>query len=338
MINNPSCAVYVQGPPGVGKTSIPFQVAAELGVPVYLRHPLYEEPVDHRGIPHIANGVTTWSRPDFFGLKNEPLPERAVFLLDEYGQCDQTQQKAYATTLLEKKICDFQLPQGWLIMATGNRVEDRAGAQRLLSHVINRTMVIELTHDIEDFQKWGVATGKISSPVRAFLNWKPSALLDFKPELAKPYASPRSWEKVSALKIPDHLRREAIAGLVGEGHAAEMLAFERTYASLQDPKDVIKAPLKAKVPEQPDVLCAMIESVSEYVRLLGKDEIMNAVKWMQRIPKEYQAMMFTQLSSMMNADKQAKRSEGKELVLLNCLRDSGWIKENADLLRHAING
>jgi MoxR-like ATPase len=63
--------VFIWGSPGIGKSAVVHQLAAELGIPLKDIRALLLDPVNLRGLPFVGkDGRSTWATPDF-------LPRRA---------------------------------------------------------------------------------------------------------------------------------------------------------------------------------------------------------------------------------------------------------------------
>lgn len=58
--------IFLWGPPGVGKSDIIRQVAAEKGIKVIDLRLGQMDPVDLRGVPYVEDGSTKWAVPEFF--------------------------------------------------------------------------------------------------------------------------------------------------------------------------------------------------------------------------------------------------------------------------------
>ena len=126
----PAGPVMLWGPPGVGKSAIVAQVAAGIGgcVTAILSQ---LDPVDVRGLPRIdAAGRAAFAPPSFL-----PDVERdgstGVLFLDELNAAHQSVQVAAMELIHERRSGDYRLPDGWYVVAAGNRRGDRAAAGRM---------------------------------------------------------------------------------------------------------------------------------------------------------------------------------------------------------------
>ncbi len=346
--NDPIPAVMLQGPPGNGKTSVCRQAAARnkcyLLAPNKqgVLHPIMYEPPDLIGIPSVRDGKT-YQNPLSWTLDQAPPGfSRLAIIIDELSQADQSMQKACAPILEERRIGNVVLPPSTLIMATGNRIEDRAGAHKILSHVRSRYVKIDFQSDLEDFESWGMETGLIVPEVRYFLRFKPAMLNTFKPDREGQYACQRGWQKVSHLypHLRPELRGETIQGTVGDGEGSEFMAFAQIWEKMArdfDPAVLLKDPAKAALPSrsEPGVLWAVTGSVAEYTKNRfidskngdGAKALQAGFTYMKRLPKEYYMLGGNLTYRMLPRDRIS------EVIGASGYQD--WFRDHKDVLQEA---
>jgi hypothetical protein len=257
--------VCIEGPPGGGKTTIVREVGEELGVPVIMRNPAMA-PVEDFGAPDmLASG--NWfgyKMPDWFPYKGKPGTERGgILLFDDRNQATPDHQKAIAHICQARDLHGVPMADGWQVISTGNRQADRAGANRVLSHLRNRETVYELDTDLNDSTKWMIDHG-VKPEVISFLRFRPGLLHDHDPQRdANP--TPRSWvEGVSDILgvVPAEAEYDSFKGAVGEGAAAEFVGFMRIFRKLPNPDAILMNPTTADVPTDPATLYALSGALS----------------------------------------------------------------------------
>lgn len=281
-------AVYLWGPPGTGKTSLVTQACQRLGLKVLDLRAVLLDPVDLRGLP-VPNGeVVHWKPPAFLPRKGQDNGKGVIFV-DELAQAPSAVQAAFLQGILDHRIGETELDPHWTWVAASNRQEDRAGTHRLISPLLNRFLHLDLDVSNEDWQSWAAQTG-IMPEVRSFLHFRPALLFDFKPEKGdRAFPTPRSWSFVSDVlpATPGLLLHPVVAGCVGDGPAAEFIAFVQTYRELPDVDALLTNPDKGKVPAKPAVLYALCGAIAERCRN-GADTLRNnAVKYLLRLPDEF---------------------------------------------------
>lgn len=306
------------GGPGTAKSSLVHASALRAGKQMIDIRAVLLDPVDLRGIPKVnGDGMAHWCPPGFL-----PRDGEGVLFLDELPQAPPMVQAACLQLMLDRRIGEYVLPEGWCVLAAGNRQGDRAGAQRLISPLLNRLVHIEVEVSVEDWKAWAV-DAEIAPEVRSFIDFKSDLLYAFRPESTEyAFPTPRSWHFVSNIvKVvtKETLLHDLLAGTVGKGAAAEFMAFLRVWKNLPDMDTILAAPQKAVVPREPDVLCAVIGSLVERVRD-DKKQTDNAVQYIGRMPLEFSVVG---LRDVVGVNPQA--------LALPSVRD--WTRQNGDLFR-----
>src|SRR4051794_31474279 len=223
--------IYLWGSPGVGKSSLVRQAAESLSLDLVDVRATLLDPVDLRGLPRIDGDTAIWLPPAFL-----PRFGEGVLFLDELAQAAPLVQSACLQLTLDRRIGEYELPNGWSVVAASNRSEDRAGTHRLISPLLNRFVHLDLEVSPEDWQRWAVTAG-VAPEVRAFLQYRPALLAQFDPSAnPRAFPTPRSWQFVSDVlpRTADDLLHPVVAGCVGDGAAAEFLGFLRLYRELPD--------------------------------------------------------------------------------------------------------
>ncbi len=257
--------VCIEGPPGGGKTTIVHEVAAELDIPCIEKH-MPTMLVEDFGTPDMLTpGASfTYKLPDWYPYKGKPGTERGgILLFDDRNQAGADLQKVLANICQARTLHGVPMADDWQVVSTGNRQADRAGANRVLSHLRNRETVLELETDLNDSTKWMLDHG-VRPEVVSFLRFRPGMLHNFDPQRdANP--SPRAWvEGVSDVLgvVPPEAEYESFKGAVSEGPAAEFAGFMRIYRKLPNPDAVLMNPTTADVPTDPATLYALSGALS----------------------------------------------------------------------------
>lgn len=308
--------LFLHGAPGIGKSSLVAQACDALGLTLCDVRAVLLDPVDLRGIPTVnGDHRAHWCLPDFL-----PRDGEGVLLLDELPQAPPLTQSACLQLTLDRRIGEYELPDGWIVIAAGNRQEDRAGAHKLITPLLNRFIHLDLEVSVEDWQAWALNNG-VAPDVRSFINFRPSLLFAFDPkDGARAFPTPRSWEFVSQVSsvTPEHLLHAVTAGCVGDGPAAEFIAFRKLYTQLPDPSVVLKNPSSTTVPTDPAVLYALSGALVERARS-AKDKELNALGvFASRMPAEYATLLIRDTIAV--APKAC-----------SCESINGWVRQNATL-------
>jgi len=285
--------VFLWGAPGIGKSEVIDQVAKSLDLPVIDFRASLRDPVDLRGLPLVdaKNGSTRWLPPS-------ELPdakrhgERGVLKLDELNVASQAVQTACFGLVLERRVGEYELPKGWVIVAAGNRLADRASAQRMPTALRNRFAHLEVEPSLDAWSHWASKSG-VHPAVIAFVRFRPEFLHKMPEGEQNGFPTPRSWVKVAKITdAPDATRMHLVSGLIGEGPATEFEAFMRIWKQLPSIDGIFRDPKSVHVPPmgEPAALYAVSAALA---RRATKDNIAKAYEYAKRMPPEFTTLMMT---------------------------------------------
>ena len=167
-------AIMLRGAPGVGKSTIVRTVTEKLGIGFIDVRLAQMERVDFAGLPSINNGMTEWNVPSFWP---RDMKSNGIILLDEITSAPSDCQVAAYSVVLDRRIpnSNYVLPNGWLIVAAGNRTCDRAAVKTMSSALANRFVHFEVEANSEDWVKWAIMNN-INPAVVGFINFRPGLL------------------------------------------------------------------------------------------------------------------------------------------------------------------
>jgi len=262
--------LMVWGPPGAGKSSIIQAVANREGIGFIDFRLSQVEPVDLRGLP-VPNKEE--KSVEWFVTAEFPRDpkSRGILLFDEISAADRSLQVAAYELILDRRLGKlYSLPDGWLVVAAGNRTEDRAVATTMSSALANRFMHVEIDPNSEDWIKWGAAND-IHPAVLGFIKTRPENLFSIKNQnLERGWPSPRSWHRVSEMcKIYDkqktnnyYLLEKIVYGLVGNSAGIDFMTYYKLNEEFDDILEYMTNPAKTiKIPLENDRKWAMCTSM-----------------------------------------------------------------------------
>lgn len=281
--------VFLWGAPGVGKSDAVRMIAKARNVPLIDVRAVLLDPVDLRGIPSIVDGVTRWNPPSFLPIA-ERDGELGILFLDEMNAAPPSTQAALFQLILDRRLGEYRLPDGWQMIAAGNRQSDKAAANRMPSALANRFAHIEIDSSgaefVDSWLAWAdgkaetslrhdclsyTASTAIPDEMKAFHAWckqRGVAMLhnmEGKGDL-KAFPTPRSWSQVAkVMAAPDDLRGDLIAGLVGEAATAEFMGFLKVWQTLVPVVVAFANPDAAAIPVEPSGKFAMAAAISRAI-------------------------------------------------------------------------
>lgn len=302
-------AVMIEGAPGGGKTSTIRAVAQELaGAPFshrvgicdvfgenafgYVEKHMPTMLVEDFGVPDMLGGDSntfSYKIPDWFPADyRDDLPERGILCFDDRNQCGSELQKVLANVQQARNLHGVRLKEGWMVTSTGNRQKDRAGANKVLSHLNDRETTYEYETHLDDWTKWAI-DNNIAAELISFIRFKPGMLHDFDPQRDK-NPTPRSWvEGVGDMigAVPPEAEFETFKGAVGEGPAAEFTGFLKIWRKLPNPDVVLMHPDTAEVPKEPSTLYALAGSLASRATVGNFERV---CRYVERMPPEFSVL------------------------------------------------
>ena len=311
--------VAIEGSPGGGKTSICRLVAEQLGIGFIEKH-MPTMLVEDFGIlfPKENTNKVEYKLPDWFpSADRTDIPDKGILCFDDRNQANADLQKVLANICQARNLHGVPLKEGWQVISTGNRQSDKAGANRVLTHLRNRETVYELLTDMTDWLEWAFEHN-VRPEVISFVKFRPNLLHNFDPQKDQ-NPTPRSWvEGVSdAIGIvPVEAEYDTFKGAVGEGAAAEFVGFLKIHRKLPNPDTKLMNPTQANVPDDPDTLYALCGTLAHKATLANFDRV---ITYVSRMPKEF---------CVLGVDYATRRDD--ELASSGAF--TKWSVDNADVL------
>ena len=275
------------GAGGIGKSAMYQAIADDMGIPL-----LDSRPSD------LASGTTRWLQPDDFPRVDRDGP-RGIWLFDEISACSLPVQVALYQLIWDGALGEYRKPKGWLIACAGNRVQDRAAAQRFSTALNNRVAHIDVEVDHFAWIDWGALNG-IHPLLLAFIRWRSELLFKFSPELRE-YPSPRSWTLANRhIGNKDRASRLRLMGqIVGKSAAGEFEAFADIAAELEPVSVILANPMGARVPEA-DKLAAQYAVTVALAMNIDKKTARAGAAYVKRLPSADCHALFASLVTTRN--------------------------------------
>lgn len=284
------------GPPGVGKTEVIKSIAdeAEIGF-IRIVLPQYEE-VDLRGIPEVNENKKTV----FYPTEELPFVEKhgnvGILLLDELPSAKPPVQVITHQLLDARSLGSiYEMPEGWIIVATGNRQEDYAFVYEMPSTVRTRCTILNYDVNHEDWKAWGYDTGLVEPEVMAFTNNNPDCFMMFTPD--KPvtnHSMPRTLTLLSRyLKDIKEQKEEAsleyIVGTIGEAAGNKFFGWLKVWNEVPNIDDILEGK-DVKVPTKADRQWCVISAVTAKLVACEAKKVLkstqNALKYIDQLSSD----------------------------------------------------
>jgi len=254
--------VFIWGQPGIGKSALVQEFAAQVGLPCVSLLGSQLAPEDLIGVPQIIDGTSRFCPPRMIA-RTEPY----CLFLDELNACTHEVQKAFYSLIHERRIGEYMLPAGSIVIGAGNRAQDSAIVKPMSSALLNRMVHVHLKVSHRDWLEWA-RESDIHPLVIEYIQNRPDHLWSAPPKHEEPFSSPRSWHMLSDLLkeygkgIPSDETLLVLAyGTLSPHHAGQFKAFIKQIHSKYQLAALLKGdeswPYK---PEDRDVLYFLSQS------------------------------------------------------------------------------
>jgi hypothetical protein len=286
-------AYFIKGKPGGGKSALARDVVRSFGGTednTIEFNGSTRDPVDILGTPNNNGEYTRWVMPEEFYRLRKGVG-KCFLILEEMTDMAMPMQNAVCRVILDRHAGNAPLSDQLYIIATGNRTEDKSGANRLSTKLGNRLRQHTFEENLDDWVDW--AQGRALDPVLIqFVRFKPKLLSDFDPNRVDGVnPTPRSWESVS--RIDTNLRQDLffqeVSGSVGDGAASEYVNFRKVYMSLIPFEAVVADPSGVKVPKE---LSALFATVGSCAHNVTAQNIAPVATFIDRLPQDFSTMFW----------------------------------------------
>ena len=203
--------IMLLGPPGLGKTAIMSQIAAELGIgylPYTITHHTRQSAIGLPMIEKVDYGgyectVTNYTMSEIISavydvIYKQGKPEGILFI-DEINCVSETLAPAMLDLLQNKKFGPHLIPDGWVLVSAGNPQEYNDSARDFDVATLDRVRVIEVESDSEVWLRYAMSAG-INDAIIYYLKVKPQNLLKIERTVdGTQFVTPRAWEDLSVV-------------------------------------------------------------------------------------------------------------------------------------------
>lgn len=217
-------AVLLEGPTGIGKSEIVARVADALGIGVTVLDLSLLEPPDLVGLPVVREGRTHYALPNVL-----PSGGAGILLLEELNRAERYIQQPALQLLSARRLHEYELPPGWICVATINPQTSEYQVTTLDKALRARFLQISVRPDRAAWLAW--AQGRGLHPGIITLAQTHERILDDVP--------PRTWtytsELLSAL-TPEELEdgallRDALGGYLPPAWVEALVASKGSWGS-----------------------------------------------------------------------------------------------------------
>lgn len=206
---------------------------------------------DLLGLPEITEDkrdghkITVFARPKWF-----PTEGKGVLFLDEINRSKRDVIQAVFQLVLDRKLHDYVLPEGWSVVAAMNpSTEDYTTIDLSDKAFLDRFCHIKISSSYQDFLSYGSSKG-FNKSITNFISAHPAMLRGATKDFTLDYVTPsdRSWEQMQRLtnmydkkELPEDIFNELAVGIVGLEASTAFLSWKKNAEKPIDGLMVLKS-------------------------------------------------------------------------------------------------
>ena len=203
--------VLLMGPPGIGKTQIMEQIAADTGVGLVAYTITHHTRQSAIGLPYIEHRtydgqevpITEYTMSEIlasvYDLMEQTGVREGILFLDEINCVSETLAPVMLQFLQCKTFGNRSMPEGWLIVAAGNPPEYNRSAREFDVVTLDRVKRIDVEEDLGVWKEYARAKG-VHGAVISYLDIKKENFYRLEnTQDGMRFATARGWEDLSEL-------------------------------------------------------------------------------------------------------------------------------------------
>ena len=241
--------IFLLGAPGIGKTAIMAQVAAELDLGLVDYSMTHHTRQSAIGLPFITKrsfggheaDISEYTMSEIIASIYESIEQtgwhEGILFLDEINCVSETLMPMMLRFLQSKMLGNHRVPDGWVIVSAGNPLEYNKSARTFDVVTMDRVKRIEVEPDLAAWREYAVANG-VHPAVASFLDMRPDCFYHMETKgRTREFVTARAWSDLSTmmrlyeaneLKIDDELIGQYIQD---SAIAADFCVYLRLFAS-----------------------------------------------------------------------------------------------------------
>lgn len=340
--------VFLMGPPGIGKTAIMEQIAAELGVGLVSYSMAHHTRQSALGLPFIVEknyGGHTYSVSEYtmseiiasvYDMMEETGVKEGILFLDEINCVSETLAPAMLQFLQYKIFGRHRVPDGWIVVTAGNPPEYNRSVREFDIVTWDRLKRIDVEPDFDAWNRYAYQVG-VHPAVMTYLSIKKDDFYKVETSVeGKRFVTARGWEDLSKMiqlyeenEIPVD---ELLVGqyLQDKKTAKEFAIYYDLYNKYRSDyqvdeilsgrasKEIKRRASEAKFDERLSLLGLLLDAVNRETRDCVSEE--ELLKRLLGILREFKSLSKTELCAALEkhiTDQKSEIEQGKKSASLS---------------------
>lgn len=203
--------VFLLGAPGVGKTAIMEQIAAELGIALVSYSMTHHTRQSALGLPFIAHkkygdmetDISEYTMSEIIASVYETMEssgrKEGILFLDEINCVSETLAPSMLQFLQYKVFGRHRVPEGWVVVTAGNPPEYNKSVREFDVVTMDRLKVIDVEPDLKAWREYALENG-LHNAILSFLELKKDYFYKIETTAhGRSYVTARGWEDLSTI-------------------------------------------------------------------------------------------------------------------------------------------
>ena len=203
--------VFMIGPPGIGKTAIMEQIAAELGVGLVSYSMTHHTRQSALGLPYITEKeyggksyqVSEYTMSEIIGsvydLMRDTGKTEGILFLDEINCVSETLAPCMLQFLQYKVFGQHRVPSGWILVTAGNPPEYNKSVRDFDIVTLDRVRRMDIQPDLSVWKDYARGA-RIHSAILSYLELHPQNFYQINADVdGTQFVTARGWEDLSNL-------------------------------------------------------------------------------------------------------------------------------------------
>lgn len=323
---------YLSGAPGIGKTQIVEQIANEQGLGLVSTSMAHHTKNTLLGIPTITEREKATDGASMKYIKHpmsdiledvwgayEKGKKEGILLLDEFDLIEESLIAPMLAFLQTKRIGNYALPEGWIIVLCSNLPEYYRTAKEFDIAVMDRVRVLPIEFDAKEFLDYGAEIG-IHPIILEYLRIHKNHVYLYHDKTE--FITARGWENLSCcIKVYECMKQEVKKELIlqyikSEEVANAFFTYYNTTVSKKLPTEFVPDILNGVNVERSVMLLNCSNSVTKW-KILNQ-LFQNLAEHAKEYDDEYKGYMQLKKMYQYFDGKQESIVDAGELYTLLC--------------------